>query len=174
LWGPDPPTIKSLTLRVGTLKKLARDYDESAGSSASTPCTPIKKRGGLVTPKGSPKRGVQEDSTPVPRAKRRAAAKKVKYEEPETDEDDFEDRKWPEGFMSGFGDDEDDEDDEWRPTKEVHEDVDDEIGEERMKMELVGLGKEEDLEEMVSEEIVEASRALQDGINNPVKDEVIS
>jgi len=77
-WGPDPPTVKALTLRLQLLKKLARENDVQDNEDKPS------KRAGLPTPTSSPKKASKRgpptpDPEPVPRQRsKRKCAEKVK------------------------------------------------------------------------------------------------
>ena len=76
MWGKDLPTPKAITLRVGILKKLAREWE---ASRTGTPPPADAGNTGSVTPQGSRKQGSKRAATPPSRGLRQR--KKIKYEE---------------------------------------------------------------------------------------------
>ena len=115
MWGHNPPTVKAITLRVGILKKMAR---ENQPSGKATPATPPANSIGLVTPIGSPKtpskRSTDSDEEITPRRMpKRRARQNIKYNEPESEESDEHDWHQVKELDS------DSEEDEWVPEGEV-------------------------------------------------------
>jgi hypothetical protein len=173
LWGPDPPTVKSISHRMAVFKKFARDHETS---TVGTPTTySPRKRGGLVTPGGSPqapsKRPSDSDEfefTPR-RAPKRQAKRVLKYSEPEIENCGNE--KWFSDFKETDVD--SDEDDEWSPKGEnVYG------AETRVKTEIV-----DEIEEQTNDSIWESSAIVEDDnifaeqikeMRNVVKVEVIA
>jgi hypothetical protein len=115
MWGHNPPTVKAITLRVGILKKMAR---ENQASGKAAPVSAPENSIGLVTPIGSPKtpskRSTDSDEEITPRRMpKRRARQSIKYNEPESEESDDQGCHQVKEFDS------DSEEDEWVPEGEV-------------------------------------------------------
>lgn len=198
-WGESPPTIKALTLRLGHLKKLAREQDPSNPIFKSkTGATSVKKEEGYVTPASSPKssvktpkssgkkRDVEEvaDVKETPRRTRRKV-KDVKYVEPDSEEE-------KELFVKSDGMSDDEEEEEWKPSK-VESDVEDAVEEPAVdepaaeepaaesdesekdvpRATSKGTDVDDATEERVTDEIKGASNVLQENMNKANFDVVV-
>jgi len=114
--------------------------------------TTLAEYGGLVTPNGSPKTSTKrpaaaDEMSPVRRLpKRRAATKMAKYEDPGSEVEDDADEMVGKRYRRGE-DGSDDEDDEWKPVGEALEE---------------GVGS---ADARVTEEVTEASKAMQESIS---------
>jgi hypothetical protein len=156
LWGCDPPTVRALSDRYTSLKKLAAEYENSGGMK-----TPTAKNGGLVTPSSSPKTGVKRlSSAPEPLATRRTkrrATQNVKYELESSGESE-------EDFPSG----DDSSEDEYVPEELMQAGPEMNDVKEEMTPEMEENG------DRVSSEIKALGKELQERTTSPVKVEVKS
>jgi len=182
-WGENPPTVKALTLRMGHLKKLAREYDSENPSFAPSgrgrkAGGTVKKEEGYVTPASSPKQTVRtpkkgaakkraaEGKTAVTPRRMRRKVTSAKYVVEDTEGESDAEMKVEQDS---------DEEEGWKPA--MVEEVDcaaeeEEIEEEEVtaeeaqgdEMEADGEvnGEAEDEEDRVTDEIKDVSSALQE------------